>query len=342
MFCALSKIGNVAYVGALCLCLVSGPVAANDADTAHRLAHQFANAHENEVSQKPTHDSIEPEQVEGAIQRRKHETEFKTTDQILNSVEARTKAIEDLLRKSELAAWDAETYVSEPQATERDRKSRDAVDASPSAPVPDRDAQQHNDPDVFDLPEPSYALGGPATLRSGLTEASELMTSATVLLKIKPGNKGLRRFKKTADPVLCGRRHCYMSQGADRDAQRMHRGAALGPFNTLGRRAGACRQRLICTFRNVDVAEHGVLLQPVDLKYMRHDRRAYRSVKPDPTCKIRAGRLHCAKPVEARSWTAWIVPEHLANQAGREVLEIALEEGLSAEPPTTYARSTER
>lgn len=205
----------------------------------------------------------------------------------------------------------------------------------------DEDSSDEDQPDVTELPEPSYALGGPLALRGGLEEASAIMKTATVLLQMQPGKKGIRRFKKTADPVLCGRRYCYMSQGSEKAARRMQRGATLGPFNTLGQRAGACRQKLTCTFRNVDLMTDGVLLQPVDLKFMRHDRRVYRSIKIDPTCRVAAGRLHCKNPVVGKTWKAWIVPEHIAEEAGRDSLETALQDGLPDAPiPSVFVRRT--
>lgn len=343
------------------------------------MAHKFANAHEPKPTKVKSKDAIKAKQVEGAFKVRSQETDLKTTDQILESIEARTKAIEALLEKSSNEKWDVN--VGKPATVVIQKTPSTAIepkvvtpnvqpgtsDATPDAwaattkPISPSDQLQpplgidavvlgdgavtaeETGPteDMTELPTPRYALGGPATLRDGLEEASSILTTATVLLKMKPGNTGLRRFKKTADPVLCGRRHCYMSKGFEEKAQRMQRGTTLGPFNTLGQRAGACRQKLICAFRHVDLMDHGILLQPVDLKFMRHDRRAYRSVKADPSCKISAGRLHCANPIKAKSWTAWIVPEHIAAQAGGDALETALQDGLPETPvPTIHVKRT--
>ncbi len=360
---------------------------ANEPQDAHTMAQQFANAHKSKPAKTKSKNAIQPKEVEGAFKMRSQENGLKTTDQILDSIEARTKAIEVLLKESTSDKWnvyvgkpDSVVVEKEPTTNASNPMGTDPVGAGhakSNAPTPTSvtdptrtgadwaatkknlpstetsHARQNDEPsklqaasphvhpegnrDITDLPEPGYALGGPANLRHGLAEASRILSTATILLKMKPGNKGLRRFKKTADPVLCGRRHCYRSNGFEKNAERMLRGTTLGPFNTVGRRAGACRQTLTCAFRHVDLMEDGVLLQPVDLKFLRHDRRAYRTMKTDPTCKISAGRLHCANPIKAKTWTAWIVPEHVALKAGSSALETALQDGLPETPiPSTY------
>ena len=69
-----------------------------------------------------------------------------------------------------------------------------------------------------------------------------------------PGTNGIRRFgQKTADPVICAGQSCWVSAGPDHPSTAMPRGKALGPGNTLGRRAAACNQSLTCIFRDVDL-----------------------------------------------------------------------------------------
>jgi len=363
---------------------------ANEPQDAHAMAQQFANAHKSKPKKLNPKDAIQPQQVEGAFEVRSQESELKTTDQILESIEARTEAIEALLEESTSDKWNvyvgkpatvivqvspeakadvatatpdtqasirvpqATTKVIAPQPSASSARSKDIPspdwaatterapsqnddqatlrDDTPTPVIADTSTKPDGAPDVTELPEPGYALGGPGNLRYGLEEASSILSTATVLLKMEPGNTGLRRFKKTADPVLCGRRHCYMSKGFQEKAYRMLRGTALGPFNTLGRRAGACRQKLTCVFRHVDLMDDGILLQPVDLKFMRHDRRAYRNMKVDRSCTLSGGRLHCANPIKAKTWTAWIVPEHIALEAGSDALETALQDGLPETP----------
>ncbi len=160
------------------------------------------------------------------------------------------------------------------------------------------------------------------------THSRGTASTATVLLVMVPGNRGIRRFEKTAEPVLCIGASCYISTGSATDALKMPRFAALGPANTLGRRALACRHALGCVFRGVEIGVAGASLQPVDLRIMRHDRREAMDARPDASCDVDAGRLYCGAPIQAGSWRAWIVPEVVADRAGAELLKAALEAGL--------------
>lgn len=153
-------------------------------------------------------------------------------------------------------------------------------------------------------------------------------TQATVLLIIDPGSRGIRRNVKTADPVLCTGAFCYISNGPDRAATKMTRARALGPGNTLGGRAGACRHALGCVYRGVDVGAGEVELQPVDLRILRHDRREVQVVEPDSSCRTRGGRLECSHGVRSASYNVWVVPESIADRAGPPALLSAIDRGL--------------
>lgn len=150
----------------------------------------------------------------------------------------------------------------------------------------------------------------------------------TVLMVMTPGNKGIRRFDKNADPVLCTNDGCYISQGADVPSRFLTTHKALGFGNTFGLRAGACREQLACVFRSVDLGRQPSFVQPVDMRMVHHDRREIKQVTADETCRIEAGRLNCARPVRASNYTLWIVPEKVAQRAGVEALSRALTEGL--------------
>lgn len=153
--------------------------------------------------------------------------------------------------------------------------------------------------------------------------------TVTVLLVMEPGDRGIRRFDKSADPVLCVGTKCFASLGSDKAAKNMSRAMALGPANTLGARAWGCRHSLTCVFRAVDLGAESAVIQPIDLKVLRHDRRESRSVKADLSCEISpGGQLHCANPVQTRTWRAWIIPETVAKMAGAGALEAALRAGL--------------
>ena len=109
------------------------------------------------------------------------------------------------------------------------------------------------------------------------------------------------------------------------------------PYNTLGRRAAACNQHLACVFRDVDLKAASALVQPVDLRIMRHDRREPLSLEADRTCRVSQGTLHCEKTYAARTWRAWVVPERIAAGAGAAALEAAVERGLAVEQSAALA-----
>lgn len=156
----------------------------------------------------------------------------------------------------------------------------------------------------------------------------------TVLMIMAPGTYGIRRGANIADPILCTTDGCYVSNGADIPARFMPRRRALGVGNTLGARAGACRQSLCCVFRDV-AFEYPALIQPVDLHILKHDRRRPQRVITDSDCRLAAGRLTCSRGIYAEDYVLWIVPERLAAMAGPEALEQALSDGLG------YSRSAD-
>jgi chemotaxis protein histidine kinase CheA len=159
-------------------------------------------------------------------------------------------------------------------------------------------------------------------------------TRVTVLLVMESGTNGIRRYgKKTADPVICSGATCWVSMGNDHSATAMHRGTALGPGNTLGRRAAACNQHLACVFRDIDLKTLSASIQPIDLRIMRHDRREPLSLEADTSCRLSAsGGLSCDRTFSTRSWRAWVVPESVAKQATPAALEAALDTRLSLKP----------
>lgn len=160
---------------------------------------------------------------------------------------------------------------------------------------------------------------------SALAEASDRVA---VLLVMKPGNRGIRRLVKTADPVLCVGRNCYVSRGASLDAAAMSRARALGAANTLGSRAGACRDSLGCVFRGVGLEGPTAVMQPVDLRIISHDRREARTVGADRTCRLERSGLTCDGAIDAADYTMWLVPEGVAARVGPSALQAAVAAGL--------------
>ena len=150
----------------------------------------------------------------------------------------------------------------------------------------------------------------------------------TVLLVMGVGKKGVRRWSKTADPMLCIHENCYLSRGSDEPAEKLPRSKAFGPTVALTKRGQACRSKPACIFRDIDLETAEAKLQPIDLRFIRHDRREAKAVRADTTCAIIDGNLTCRNAVEGKNWKAWIVPESVAKRAGSLGLEAAMETGL--------------
>lgn len=173
-------------------------------------------------------------------------------------------------------------------------------------------------------PESRSALGHRLAAATLATD-----TRATILLVMTPGSKGIRRFEKTADPILCSNEGCYISNGIDTAARYISLRRSFGMLNTFGPRAGACRQSTTCVFRGVDVSASNAILQPVDLKLMVHDRRAIKAALVDETCSVDAGRLSCSRPLKGDDFVMWVVPESIAQRAGSAALRFAVDQGLT-------------
>ncbi len=150
----------------------------------------------------------------------------------------------------------------------------------------------------------------------------------SILIVMEVGNKGVRAWSKTADPMVCIHEFCYLSRGPDKSAERLTRSAAFGPTIALGKRGQACRSKPACIFRDIDLETVEAKLQPVDLRFLRHDRREAKTIRADASCAIFDGALSCRAPVAGKGWRAWIVPETVAEKAGAEGLVAAMAKGL--------------
>jgi hypothetical protein len=180
--------------------------------------------------------------------------------------------------------------------------------------------------------EPTMALGGRDREDDETTETyadHRMEERFTVLLVMAPGNYGIRRRgPKVADPILCAPDGCFVSNGADEPARFLRGRKALGFFNTVGRRAGACRRQLGCVFRGVQLDRFPDYLQPVDLHILRHDRRRPHEILGDSRCRMEGDRLVCRRGIYAETYAMWIVPERVAEEAGPDALERAVAELL--------------
>ncbi len=183
----------------------------------------------------------------------------------------------------------------------------------------------------------------PSAAETGVAPMGSLRSATppervTVLLVMEPGKTGIRRFgAKTADPVLCSGRTCWIAAGEDRAAREVSRARALGPANTMGLRAAACNKHLACVFRDIDLAGPSASIQPIDLRVLRHDRREPLRLEADRSCRLASGKLVCDKLFATRSWRAWVIDEAVARKAGSAALEAALRTGLRPGPSAALA-----
>lgn len=242
---------------------------------------------------------------------------------------ARTKAEEARLAREAEArrlALEEEREAEARRLTEKIRQARAAREAR-RAP---------GEEPVFSAPgavTESVAVGlGAASAARAANPAAAHDTRVTVLLVMEPGNRGIRRFNKSADPMLCVEDSCYIGSGPYTAAKRLSRASAFGPGVALGSRAGACNNSLACVFRDVDLRTASSLIQPIDLRVIRHDRREASKARADETCALSAaGQLSCRATVSTATWRAWIVPETLAARAGGGVLQSAVAAGLRSQ-----------
>ena len=151
---------------------------------------------------------------------------------------------------------------------------------------------------------------------------------ATVLMVLAPTSGRARDSERGSDPVLCVSAGCYVSNGAQAPATYHAFNASLSLGGRLGRGAGDCNHSSVCVFRNVDFGTGAALVQPINLRLVRHDRREQREVSVDDSCRVIDGRLSCSRPVRTASYTLWVVPEGIARDIGPEMLMAALTAGL--------------
>lgn len=220
--------------------------------------------------------------------------------------EAEARALSESLRRADA--------IREARAAALKQDETSSIMLSPPAPASPAVMP------VLSKPEPE--------VRMAMPQHGRAPARATILIVMEAGNKGIRRFEKTADPVLCVNDGCYVSEGALKPAVMRERNKVLGFANTLGARAGACQRSLGCTFRGVDLASTGGFIQPVDMKMVAHDRRESQVLDADSDCRLDGARLSCRRPVTTATYRLWVVPEALADKAGAAALEAAVREGL--------------
>ena len=151
---------------------------------------------------------------------------------------------------------------------------------------------------------------------------------ATILLVMAPRETRSYNPERAADPILCVADGCYVSNGAQAPSTYHSFRQSVGLGGRLGRGAGECNNSLVCIFRNVDLGTSTALVQPLDLKMVRHGRSEQSEAMIDSSCRVLDGRLSCSRPVRTGSYTLWVVPEHVARDIGPEALVSAATGGL--------------
>ena len=151
---------------------------------------------------------------------------------------------------------------------------------------------------------------------------------ATVLMVMAPTDLRGRDAERGADPILCVSAGCYVSNGAQAPATYHSFNDSLSLGGRFGRGAGDCNHSAVCVYRNVDLGTGPAMVQPINLRLVRHDRREQREVTVDESCRVIDGRLSCSRPVRTSSYTLWVVPEALARDIGPELLASAVSSGL--------------
>lgn len=182
--------------------------------------------------------------------------------------------------------------------------------------------------DGLDLKQRS-ALGAQSDTGPTATSADfGLKGRATILMVMSTSEGRAPNSERAADPILCLTDGCYVSNGAQAQASYHSFNQSLSLTGRIGRGAGACNHSRTCVFRDVELGTATALVQPIDLKLVRHDRREQREVMIDNTCRVIEGRLSCSRPVRTATYTLWIVPEHVARDIGSDKLANAANDGL--------------
>jgi colicin import membrane protein len=240
---------------------------------------------------------------------------------------AEARRVAERAREQEQMAQASEQALRSRLEAERDLEGERLADRLSQARA-QREARVTTDSSAVTPPRDVIEQGPSVGAEAAGLVLDPRTTRVTVLLLMLPGDRGIRRNNKSADPVLCGDGECYVSNGPAVEANLLPARKALGFLRTWGRRAGACNNSLVCVFRGVDLARLDRLLMPVDMRVVRHDRREMQEVAKTSTCFVERGRLACSDTIQSDDYMMWIVPESLAVKAGPEALQRALVDGL--------------
>ncbi len=286
---------------------------------AARVAEVKRQAEETEAKRKAEEARV-AEQKRQEEEARVAEESRRAAEEAHLAEQRRIKEFEDIQRRTVLelqrekeAQRIAEKFRMARQARERERETRSTL----GGPMPQQEL-------------PSPFIEPPVTAQATYPQR------VTVLVVMQPRRHGFGGKRMTANPVLCVGQECYISNGAGTPATIMRRAQALGPGNTLGRNAGPCRNQTTCVFRGITLSALMTSIQPVDMGFLRHDRRETRAVEPDRSCDASGGHLYCSAPIVSTGYRAWVIPESIADRAGALALERALYDGLPGARSASY------
>ncbi|MGE3917509.1 MAG: hypothetical protein AB7F78_17590 [Hyphomicrobiaceae bacterium] len=315
-------------------------------EEAQRLAEERRKAEE---AQRIAEARRQAEEAQRVAEERRLAEARRLAEEAQKAAEARKEAAE----KAELARMEKEREAEADRIAAVLRQAREAraqrphVETLPWSPPPVPTARDERAPiatstsaqtdprDGYVERSSAYGHGG-GDLSRALPDRHA--TRVTVLLVMEPGNRGIRRHNKTADPILCIEEGCHVSEGTATPAQLLPHRRAFGAGRTLGERAGACSNALGCVFRGVDLRTYPAVVQPVDMRLLRHDRRQPQVLHEASDCRLDGGRLACSA-IEGPDYVMWIVPESMAEAAGPAALEAAVDAGLSVSAETVgYSR----
>ncbi len=149
---------------------------------------------------------------------------------------------------------------------------------------------------------------------------------ATVLVLFQPHKISGRSWDlgKGADPMVCLDHGCYTGRGFVAPAKYYKGKKALLPAV----QARACRNSLSCVYRKVYIPTKEIGIWPIDHDVINSDHLEKARAKIDKSCDVEDGQLQCSKGIFTDEYSMWIVPESVADRAGKKALDYALYKGL--------------
>lgn len=155
------------------------------------------------------------------------------------------------------------------------------------------------------------------------TAAQSGQTRATVLVVLEPND-----VKSTPDPIICLGDTCAVSTGLTTPARIITRAEALALKTTASETDDTCFGKGACAYRGVPIGKDTILQVLSAGAASPPPPGDGFTANLDDTCKLDERDLICSHPLATLHYTAWIVPEDLAEKAGPAALEDAIADGL--------------